>query len=94
MNYIKSYKLFEGKIYTGKQHEYSIYDWVEDLKGYEWGTKILRESSLKLWTDHFVGSGYWEKIKSLVDKMFESISKVDIDYINDRMYDVYDEIVR
>jgi len=78
-----------------QEMDYSIYDWVEDIKSSQWRlsrSNKVNESSLRLWTEHFIGEGYWDKINSLVDKMFEALSKVDIDTVNDRMYDVYDEI--
>ena len=90
MKHLKLYKIFESDT-----NEYSIYDWFEDLKRYQWSKNqksMVNESSLKKWSDHFIGEGYWEKIKDLVDRMFVTMSKVDTDYINDRMYDVYDEI--
>jgi hypothetical protein len=78
-----------------KEMDYSIYDWVEDIKSSQWRlsrSNKVNESSLRVWTEHFIGEGYWQKITSLVDKMFNSLSKVDIETVNDRMYDVYDEI--
>jgi len=83
------------KIQESNQMYYSIYDWFEDLKRYQWSKNqksMVNESSLNKWCDYFVGDGYWGKIKDLVDKIFISLSKVDTEYINDRMYDVYDEI--
>jgi hypothetical protein len=90
MKHLKKYKLFESDT-----NEYSIYDWFEDLKRYQWSKNqksMVDESSLKKWCDYFVGSGYWEKVKGLVDKIFISLANVDIEYVNDRMYDVYDQI--
>jgi hypothetical protein len=82
------------KIQESNQMDYGIYDWFEDIKSSQWGrsNNNLSESSLRLNTEHFIGEGYWQKITSLVDKMFNSLSKVDIETVNDRMYDVYDEI--
>ena len=95
-NYIQfikesSYKIFESDT------NYSIYDWFEDIKSSQWGwgrskSNKVNESSLKVNTEHFIGEGYWQKITSLVDRMFDALSKVDIETVNDRMYDVYDEI--
>lgn len=92
MKYLKKYNIFES---TDDTTKYGIYDWFEDLKRFQWARNqksMVSESSLKKWSDHFIGEGYWEKVKDLVDKMFIAMSKVDTDYINDRMYDVYDEI--
>jgi len=92
MKHLEKYNSFLEKSESSK---YGIYDWFEDLKRYQWNQNqksMVSESSLKKWSDHFIGEGYWEKIKDLVDRMFIAMSKVDTDYINDRMYDVYDEI--
>ena len=91
MKHLEKYNSFLEKSST----KYGIYDWFEDLKRYKWNQNqksMVSESSLKKWSDQFIGEGYWEKVKDLVDKMFIAMSKVDTDYINDRMYDVYDEI--
>lgn len=88
MRYLSKYN---ESNWVAKQHEYSIYDWFEDLKRDEWSNKVGSKAT-KMWCDHFIGDGYWDKINNLVDKMFTSLSKVDIDNINDRMFDVYDEI--
>jgi hypothetical protein len=88
-------KVFENSFLEKSSSQYGIYDWFEDLKRFQWSQNqksMVSESSLKKWSDQFIGEGYWEKIKDLVDKMFIAMSKVDTDYINDRMYDVYDEI--
>jgi len=90
MRKVKTYNLFlESSV------EYSIYEWFEDIKRYQWGDSqklVVNIKSLKLWSDHFIGEGYFDKISELVDKIFDSLKKVDIDTVNDRMYDVYDEI--
>jgi len=83
------------KIQESNQMNYGIYDWFEDIKSFQWSrnqSNKVNESSLKVNTEHFIGEGYWQKITSLVDKMFDALSKVDIENVNDRMYDVYDEI--
>lgn len=74
------------------QHHYSIYDWFEDLKSMQWNRKSINKTELKKWTEHFIGSGWYDKISNLVDNIFNSIRKVDIDYINDRMLEVWDEL--
>jgi hypothetical protein len=89
MRYIKSYKIFES---LGK---YGIHDWIEDLKSWEWNRsqhQSVNVTSLKKWSDHFIGEGWYDKVNDLVEKMFQSIDKVDVEYINDRMFDVYDTI--
>lgn len=74
------------------QHHYSIYDWFEDLKYMQWGKKSIKNSELKKWSDHFIGSGAYQKISNLVDDIFNSIRSVDYNYINDRMLEVWDEL--
>lgn len=97
MKNIKKYNLFlesEEKLWAGVQHEYDIYDWFEDLKRYQWKAvekQRVNESSVKFWCNHFIGDGWYEKILSHADKIINSLKKVDTDYINDRMYDIYDE---
>lgn len=102
MKYIKKYKIFESedqshlllKSETGERL-YGIHDWIEDLKSWEWSRTQhmnVNVSSLKKWSDHFIGEGWYDKIESLVDRMFKSIDKVDVDYIDERMYEVYDRI--
>lgn len=102
MRYLKKYKIFESedqshlllKSETGERL-YGIHDWIEDLKSWEWSRSQhynVNEASLKKWSNHFIGEGWYDKIDTLVEKMFKSLSKVDVDYIDDRMYDVYDQI--
>lgn len=101
MKYIKKYKIFESyqshlllKSETGERL-YGIHDWIEDLKSWEWSRSQhynVNEASLKKWSNHFIGEGWYDKINTLVEQMFKSLSKVDVDYIDERMYDVYDQI--
>ena len=89
MKYLTTYKIFESS------QDYGIYDWIEDLKRHDWSysqNQTVNESSLKKWSDIFIGEGWYDKVNSLVDKMFQSIDKVDVNYINDRMFDIYDII--
>ena len=89
MKYLTTYKIFESS------QDYGIYDWIEDLKRHDWShpqNQTVDESSLKKWSDHFIGEGWYDKVNSLVGKIFQSIDKVDVNYINDRMFDVYDII--
>ena len=84
MKWLKTYKIFEnynrfgsGTITESKSYlsaemfdeDYSIIDWFEDLK-----SDNRRPSNIqrhKIWTEHFVGEGWWDKITSHVDKIFE-----------------------
>jgi hypothetical protein len=96
MKYLSKYKTFESdKIWTGKQHEYGINDWFEDLKSWEWNRQqfqSVNEKTLKLWSDHFIGEGWYDKVKNHVDRIFKAFEKVDEEEIHMRMYDVYDQI--
>jgi hypothetical protein len=74
------------------QHHYSIYDFFEDLKSMEWGHKAKNVSELKKWSEHFIGVGYFDKISKKVDSIFKSIDKIDLDYVGDRMLEVWDEL--
>lgn len=84
---VKRYNTF---LKESKNNKYSIYDWFEDLKLMEWSKKPKED--LKKWSDHFIGAGYYEKVSKKVDDIFESLKSVDIDYIDDRMFDVWDEL--
>ena len=64
MKNLEKYNSFLEKSST----KYGIYDWFEDLKRYKWNQNqksMVSESSLKKWSDHFIGEGYWEKVKDL-----------------------------
>lgn len=88
MKYISKYN---ESNWVAKQDKYSIYDWFNDIKRDEWSDKVSGKVT-KMWCDHFIGDGYWDKINNLVDRILKSLSKVNIYNINDRMLDVYDEI--
>ena len=87
MKYIKSKILFESAI------RYSIYDFFEDIKSYRWGyDTTINKVSARKYTDIFIGPGWYDKIDKYVNNMFDSMSKVDTDYVYDRLYDIWDEI--
>jgi hypothetical protein len=89
MKYLKTYKIFESN------SKYGIHDWIEDLKSWEWSRpqqQSVNESSMKKWSDHFIGEGYYDKVSNHVNKIFEALRKVDEEEIHMRMYDVYDQI--
>lgn len=88
MNKIKTYNLF---FEASEEHKYCIYDWYEDLKNYEWGRKTIDENWLKENSDHYIGLGWYEKIKSHVDKLYQAVQSVDLQTINERMYDIWDQ---
>jgi hypothetical protein len=75
---------------TDVMHEKSIFDWIEDLKSDNWNPKNIERH--KIWTEHFVGEGWWDKITSHVDKIFEVLREVNLNHINDAMLDVFDTI--
>ncbi len=74
---------------------YGIYDWIEDLKSWEWSRTQhidVNRDSLKKWSDRFIGEGWYDKVNQHVEKIFQAFSKVDEEEIHQRMYDVYDHI--
>lgn len=91
MKKIKTYNSF----LENKSQDYSIYDWFEDLKRFQWSQNqkaLVNDSTLEKWTEHFIGGGWWKKVSDLVDKMIKSLESVDFEYIDDRMIEVYDII--
>jgi hypothetical protein len=92
MKKLKTYNLFLESFQkdTAIMHEYSIFDWFEDLKSDNWNPRNLQRH--KIWTEHFVGEGWWDKITSHIDRLFDILSDVNINHINDAMLDVFDTI--
>lgn len=88
MRYIKNYQEISERKESPK---YDIYDWFEDLKRYQWGHMQFPMGELKKYSDIFIGKGYFEKIEERISKINNSLDKVDIDYINDRLYEIFDE---
>jgi len=85
MKYLKTFN-------ENSNNQYGVGDWVEDLKNFEWGTKSLDYNTIKKWSDHFVGSGWCDKIWQRIGKIFDAFNRVDIDDVEMRMYDVWDQI--
>ena len=85
MRFLKSYKLFESV-----NLDYSIFDFYDYLRNNHFSNSDI--SQLERWTDHFVGDGWWNKIKSHVDRMFEIFSEVDLNHINNAMLEIYDNL--
>lgn len=83
-------KLETYKSFLESQKEYSIFDFYDYLEERVWSDTDI--STLERWTDHFVGEGWWNKIKSHVDRMFEIFSEIDLNHINDAMLEIYDTI--
>lgn len=77
------------KLFESFDANYSIYDYFEDLKRMQWSNKIDL-SLVKKRSDQFIGNGYFDKISSLVDSLENSFSKLDYEFIYDRLYDVWD----
>jgi hypothetical protein len=92
MKKLKTYNLFLESFQkdTAIMHEYSIFDWFEDLKSDNWNPSNIQRH--KIWTEHFVGDGWWDKITSHVDRLFDILSDVNINHINDAMLDVFDTL--
>lgn len=89
MKYLKTYKMIleDFNKHVAYQHEYSIFDFSNDLKM----EKPFTQTALKMWVDHFIGVGYYEKIIKLVDDIFLVLDKVDIYSIEDRLFHVFDQ---
>ena len=70
--------------------KYSIFDFYNDLH-YHSDNK-LDQSEVQQWVDHFIGEGWFDRIHKHLTKSWDAMSKVDVEYINDRLYDVWDEL--
>ncbi len=92
MKKLKTYNLFLESFQkdTAIMHEYSIFDWFEDLKSDNWNPSNIQRH--KIWCEHFIGDGWWDKITSHVDRLFDILSDVNINHINDAMLDVFDTL--
>jgi len=71
-------------------NKYSIFDFYNDLH-YHSDNK-LDQSEVQQWVDHFIGEGWFDRIHKHLTKSWDAMSKVDVEYINDRLYDVWDEL--
>ncbi len=89
MRLIKKYDSF---LESNHEDDYDIYEFFNDIKLKEWHKCDIPDSHFKWGIDHFIGEGWYDKIKSHVDKIWTALSKVDLEEINDRMVDVYDYI--
>ena len=76
--------------WTGINHEYSIYDFTNDLN--IWNKNPLSFNELKTWTNHFVGDGFYEKLDDYITRVWDSMKKVDYDTINDRFLELWDDV--
>lgn len=93
MKKIQTYKSFLESFNkdTAVMHEKSIYDFFEELKNYRWNDKFPA-SSISFWSDHFIGEGWFNKVKSHIDRIFDICQEVDLNHINDAMLEVFDTI--
>lgn len=97
MRYLKTYnEAIERGYAFHTTDKLSIYDFFESLKTYNWYTSKYNQKHsveyLSKWTDHFVGPGWWNKISSHVDNIFNKCKEVDLKHINDAMLEVFDSI--
>ena len=88
MSHIKPYSSF----LESNLNEYSIYEWFEDLKSMQWNRENINESELKKWTEHFIGDGWYNKIKNRFLEIEKSLDKIDYEHIYDRLYELWDEL--
>lgn len=83
---IKTYNQF----ITESVDNFSIYDFLEWTKHNSWN-KSIDKSKLIQYTERFIGSGQWNIIDNYFSRLFKTLENVDIDYINDRLEDVFEE---
>jgi hypothetical protein len=77
-------------IFLESRSNMSIYDYWSYLKNIRYD-QIIDESEFKNHVEHFIGKGQWDLINGHFQKIFDILDSVDIDYINDRIYDIFDE---
>lgn len=92
---IKKYtKFLESRLHgvrippTSFRNDFSIYEWYSFI--HNASEMSINESSLKLWSDHFIGTGYYDKINAKIKKIFTELDKVEIDDIDAIYIDVID----
>ena len=92
---IKKYtKFLESRLHgvrippTSFRNDFSIYEWYSFI--HNASEMNINESSLKLWSDHFIGAGYYDKINAKIKKIFTDLDKVEIDDIDAIYIDVID----
>lgn len=90
---IKKYNQF---ISEGEQNkffetsEFTIYDFLNWTRENTWSESV-NKSELVKYTDQFIGKGQWSIIESYFERVFKALANVDIDYIDDRLQEVFDE---
>lgn len=91
MNKILKYNLFESTKEMGlkaMQSEFSIYSFYDKCSPW---TKNGGSEFLK-WTDHFIGDGFYEKIRKRSDQITDVIKSIDKHNINARLNDIRDDL--
>jgi hypothetical protein len=91
MRKLKTYNLFLESFQkdTAVMQEYSIYDWFEDLKSDNRKPSNIQRH--KVWCEHFIGEGWWDKITNHVDKIFKTFEGVNMEFVNDVLLEVWDQ---
>jgi hypothetical protein len=82
---VKNYYQFINE----NKNSFSIYDFLEWTRQ-SWSSYVNKSELIK-YTEHFIGNGQWSIIERYFDRVFRSLESVDIDYVNDRLIDIYDE---
>lgn len=82
-------KIQKYNLFLESKNQYSIYDFFEDIKKTRWGHNISYNMEENI--NRFIGNGYYKILNDKISKMSNSLSKVNIAEINDRMLDIYDE---
>lgn len=72
------------------KYEFSIYDYYDSLRNIRWSDQIS-EVEFSRNVEHFIGKGQWNLINGHFQKIFDVLETVDIEYINDRLLDIFDE---
>lgn len=83
MKKIKPYNLF-----LESNSEIDIYEFSNMMKGWRFTHSL---SEIKKHSERFIGPGVFDRVQKLVDQIFDSLKEVDIEYIKEMLYDVFDE---
>ena len=82
-------KKYEQFIFESSK-DFNIYDFLGWLKENSW-SKSVNKSELAKYTEQFIGQGQWSVIDTYFEKLFDTLKNVDLDYINDRLQEVFEE---
>jgi hypothetical protein len=80
-----------SKFLENQSQEFSIYDFYNYCGDVAWHNVKLDEGELKSHIEHFIGTGTWDIINSHFTKIFNVLQSVNMDFIDARMYDIFDE---